>query len=308
MGSRFGWMLSGAGAGIVLLDAWQEHIDKIAGEGLRIVHERGEDVLEVTIAHFEQWTRPVDVVVVFGKAMQTEGIMRSCRDILTPDTWVITLQNGLGNLEIIERYVARDRIIVGTTTFSAELLGPGIVRAFGEGSTELMTIEPASGEGTRRLVALMNAAGLNVTVTADVMSTVWSKVALNCVLNTLCTLLHVPVGALVKYEALEEVVATIVDEVVAVAASQDVVLDRDRILATIGQQYAATVAGAHLPSMLVDLLQHRPTEVAYLTGAVVGIGRSVGLAVPANTLIQHLIRMLEVTKDARVTNLATVDR
>jgi 2-dehydropantoate 2-reductase len=306
MGSRFGSMLSGAGADVVLLDGWREHIDAIAEDGLRIVDESGERTAWLTAARFEEWRQPVDAVLVFGKAMQTEKIMQSCRGFITPDTWVITLQNGLGNLEVIERFVDRDRIIVGTTTFSAELLGPGRIRAFGAGSTELMTVEPDPTGASRELVSLMNAAGLDVTVTADVMQTVWTKVAFNSALNALCTVLGVPVGALVGYSALSEVVESIVDEVIAVAASQGIGLDRQRILGTIDRQYAPDVAGDHLPSMLVDFLHERPTEIAYLNGAVVAFANRSGVPVPNNRLIAHLVRMLEVTRQARVTDMGTI--
>jgi 2-dehydropantoate 2-reductase len=154
----------------------------------------------------------------------------------------------------------------------------------------------------------MNAAGLNTTATSDVMATIWTKVAFNCVLNPLCTLLHVPVGALAGYAEMSELVDVIVGEVVKVAASDGARIDQESIVHSIEAQYDPAVAKDHLPSMLVDELLGRPTEIAYLNGAVVQIGERHGVDAPTNRLIFQLVRLLEATRPDRVTNIADLRR
>jgi 2-dehydropantoate 2-reductase len=304
MGCRFGWMLHRAGVDVVLLDGWREHVEAINDGGLTIVDRDGAHVVRLPARPLsDSGSEHVDVVLVFGKAMQTPEIMATCREALAPQTWVMTLQNGLGNIEVIERFVPRRRILAGTTTFSAELLAPGRVRAIGTGTTELMSLD-ADASGFSEIVDVMSRAGLNVRVSGDVMATIWMKVAFNSVLNALCALLRVPVGALPTYADLAEVVAPIVDEVVAVAGAEGVILDRGVILRKIEQQYDPAAASDHLPSMLLDILQGREIEVEHLNGAVVRIADRDGIAVPYNSLIRHLLLMSQATRQARVEGVA----
>lgn len=302
MGCRLGWMLDRAGARVVLLDGWREHVEAINRDGL-VVHDAGAAHVVRLEARAFPLTEPVDLLVVFSKAMHTAQTMAACQGALRPDTWVMTLQNGLGNVQAIERHVAHDRIIVGTTTSTAELVGPGRVRALGAGSTELMALDPEAGGAIAEILDLLADAGLDVHVGDDVMGTVWAKVAFNAALNALCAVLRVPVGALPRYAELTTVVAAIVDEVVAVAAADGVRLDRERVLARIERQYDPAVASDHLPSMLLDVLRGQETEVDQLNGAVVRIADEAGLAVPCNRLMAHLLRMTHATRDVRVSDL-----
>jgi 2-dehydropantoate 2-reductase len=308
MGCRFGWRLASAGADVVLLDGWAEHVAAINDGGLRVVDEDREHTAQIPAAILGNRVEPVDLVLVFGKAMDTERIARACARLLTPETCVMTLQNGLGNIEVLKAHLESSALIAGTTTFSAELLGPGRIRALGSASTEIMALGDRAADALPTVAALMNAGGLNTRMSGDVMTTIWTKVAFNCVLNSTCTLLHVPVGALARYAQLEDVFNPIVEEVAAVAACEGVVIDRRRIMADIEAQYEPGAAEHHLPSMLVDELLGRPTEIEHLNGEVVRIAERHGVPVPTNRLIAHLVRLLQTTRDHRVTSVADIHR
>ncbi len=311
MGCRFGWMLHRAGHDVVLVDGWAEQVAAINQRGLTVDDEDGRHVAVLPALRFGARGLGVpaaDLVIVFGKAMQTERIAADSLPLFGPRTWVITLQNGHGNIEVLQRHVAAGRLLAGVTTLATELLGPGHIRALGSGETLL---GPVHGDATAAaelvaVAAALDGAGLRVTVTADVLPGVWTKVAFNAVLNPLCALLSVPVGGLAAYpaQALGEMVAGIVDEAVAVAAAEGVRLDRERVIGLINEQFDPAMAGHHRPSMLQDLLNGRATEIGHLNGEIARRGARHGIPTPHNWLLLHLVRMLAATRPWRVATVA----
>ncbi|MCL2584358.1 MAG: 2-dehydropantoate 2-reductase [Streptosporangiales bacterium] len=305
MGCRFGGLLAEAGQDVLLLDGWAEHVDAINFSGLRITDERGSRVVRVAAKAFPAVTADrADLVIVFGKAAQTASLAEAATAAIGRDTLLLTLQNGLGNLEILGRYVPADRLLAGTTTLGTELLGPGHVRALGSGETVFGALEAG---GRRREVARVRqalaAAGIAVRMTADPRATVWSKVAFNCVMNSLCSLASIPVSALARYDRFDELAGSVLDEIVAVAAAEGVAVDSAGVLALMRAQFAPSASGDHLASTLQDLMRGRPTEIAYLNGAVAARAAEHGIPAPVNETITRLIALLEATWPARVTSL-----
>jgi 2-dehydropantoate 2-reductase len=140
-------------------------------------------------------------------------------------------------------------------------------------------------------------------MTADPRATVWSKVAFNCVMNSLCSLASIPVSALARYDRFDELAGSVLDEIVAVAAAEGVAVDSAGVLALMRAQFAPSASGDHLASTLQDLMRGRPTEIAYLNGAVAARAAEHGIPAPVNETITRLIALLEATWPARVTSL-----
>jgi 2-dehydropantoate 2-reductase len=300
MGCRFGGVLSEAGHDVLLLDGWREHVDAINANGLQITGERGTRTVPVTARLFPA-ADPADLVIVFCKATTTAEVAAAAAPAIGPRTLVLTLQNGLGNIEALLEHVPRRRILAGTTTLGTELLGPGHIRALGSGETVLGALTPGS-DSPERTVAALASAGILARVTHDALGAIWSKVAFNCVLNSLCAIASIPVSALALYDGFESLAGSILDEVAAVAVASDgVTVDADAALALMRAQFSPSASGDHLASTLQDLINGRPTEIAHLNGAVAERATAHGLAAPANALITHLVRLLEATRDRRVT-------
>lgn len=305
MGCRFGGLLAEAGQDVLLLDGWAEHVSAISAEGLRITDSRGSRIVRIEAKAFPAVSGDrADLVIVFGKATQTASLASASSAAIGPDTLVLTLQNGLGNLEALGDYVPPDRLLAGTTTLGTELLGPGHIRALGSGETVFGPLEA----GRRREVAKarqsLAAAGIAVRVTADPRAMIWSKVAFNCVMNTLCSLASIPVSALARYDGFEELARSVLDEIVAVAAASDgVTVDADDVVALMKAQFSPSASGDHLASTLQDLMRGRPTEIAHLNGAVAARAADHGIPAPVNATITRLIGLLEATWPTRVASL-----
>lgn len=302
MGCRFGAALAEAGHDVVLFDGWDEHRDAINAGGLKITDERGTRVVRVPARPFPAKGR-TDLVILFGKATQTAEIARGCADPFGMDCMVLTLQNGLGNIEILRDHVTPERLLAGTTTLGTELLGPGHIRALGFGETVFGPLAPGRKRETARIRQALAGAGLAVRACSDPLAAIWAKVAFNCVMNSLCAIGSIPVSALSRFDGFDSLAESILSEIAEVAAADGVTVDTSSVLAVMKAQFAPSASGGHLASTLQDLMNGRPTEVAHLNGAVAARAAAHGIPAPANALITQLIGLLEATWPHRVHTL-----
>ena len=302
MGCRFGGALYAAGHDVLLLDGWQEHVAAINANGLRIDDAAGSRVVRVPAVNFPA-DQPAELVVVFAKATQTATVAAAAAAAIGPDTLVLTLQNGLGNIEVLSSYVSGARLLAGTTTLGTELLGPGHIRALGSGETVLGALQLGPSHHAERMGLTLAAAGLPTRVADDVLRVVWAKVAFNCVMNSLCAIASIPVSALARYDGFDALAGSILREVAAVAAAEGVAVDTEAALRLMKAQFDPAASGDHLASTLQDLMNGRPTEIAHLNGAIASRAATHGIDAPANTLITQLIGLLEATWPRRVNRL-----
>jgi 2-dehydropantoate 2-reductase len=302
MGCRFGAALALAGHDVLLLDGWREHVEAISARGLHVTDEHGTRIVPVEASLFPATADPADLLIVFAKATATARIAAAASGAIGPRTLVLTLQNGLGNIEALASHVPRDRLLAGTTTLGTELLAPGHIRALGSGETVLGGL--GSFPPAERVVAVLATAGIRARAEPDPLAVIWAKVAFNCVLNSLTAIASIPVSALARYPGFDELAGTIVSEVAAVAAAEGVRLDADAALALMKAQFDPAASGSHLASTLQDLLAGRPTEIDHLNGAVASRAQAHGLAAPANNLITQLVHLLEATRPDRVTSVS----
>ena len=304
MGCRFGAALQNAGHEVQLVDPWVDHVAAITRQGgLLVEDESSGRLVELTANLPADSTSSPELILVFGKAMQTASLIGSVRHLITDSTVVLTLQNGLGNIEAIAEFVPVDRIVAGVTTLGTELLGPGRIRSLGDGDTHVMQADGQQGSTVGTVLAAFDGSPIKVDVSPDVQTMIWSKVAFNSVLNTLCSLMYAPVSALPAYPEFWTVAGGIIDEIVQVATAENVTVDGAKVRETIAGATDPEMSGHHLPSMLQDLINRRPTEIEHLNGEIVRRGREHGIPTPHNELIWHLIRMAEATRDQRISEL-----
>jgi len=310
MGCRFGAALFAAGHEVLLLDGWAEHVAAINAAGLRVTDQTGTRVHSVPAALFPA-VDPADLVIVFAKATATAAVADASAGAIGPATLVLTLQNGLGNIEALLAHVPASRLLAGTTTLGTELLGPGRIRALGSGETVLGPLpgEPSSGgpaaEGAGRVRAALCDAGMSVRVSPNALEVIWAKVAFNCVMNSLCSIASIPVSALARYAGFDALASSILDEIAAVALAEGVTVDTSAALRLMKAQFDPSASGDHLASMLQDLMNGRPTEIAHLNGAIADRAARHGLDAPVNRLITQLVSLLESTWPGRVNALHT---
>lgn len=330
MGCRFGAALFEAGHRVTLLDGWREHVTAINEVGLRVTDATGTRTLAVPAVLIPAPSRPApapsrpapdptrpapdlaeatgvaDLVVVFAKATGTAAVAAAAAGAIGPSTLVLTLQNGLGNIEALLARVPADRLLAGTTTLGTELLGPGHIRALGTGETVLGPLPGAFGvpiEAAELIAATLAEAGIWARTSPNALEVIWAKVAFNCVMNSLCSIASIPVSALARYDGFDALAGSILDEVAAVAQAEGVTVDTTAALRLMHAQFDPSASGDHLASMLQDLMNGRRTENAHLNGAIAERAAARGIDAPVNAAISRLVGLLEATWTGRVNRL-----
>ncbi len=303
MGCRYGAALFEAGHEVLLLDGWAEHVSAINSAGLRVTDEAGTRVLPVAAALFPAAADPADLVIVFCKATATEAVAAAAAGAIGPGTLLLTLQNGLGNIEALRSHAPAERLLAGVSMLGTELVAPGQITALGSGETLFGPVVPGGAAAAARVGKVLADARLVTHVTDDALGVIWAKVAFNCVMNTVCSIGSIPVSALARYDGFDELAMSILGEIEAVARAEGVTVDTAAALRTMKAQFDPSASGSHLASMLQDLMNGRRTEIAQLNGAIAERAGKHGIEAPANALIARLIALLEATWSRRVTAL-----
>jgi 2-dehydropantoate 2-reductase len=317
MGSLLGFYLAER-AEVWLLDRWAAHVEAINAHGLRCERDGEEHVRWPSASADPAAIGPCDAVLVLVKAHATTWAGEQARALLRPEngeprtdsmaaidsqfsvprstSLAVTLQNGVGNREILAASLGEARVGQGVTSLGATLLEPGRVRHAGHGPTVFGASPDRAGAAA--LAKLFNDCGLPAELTDDLEALVWSKLVVNAGINALTALLRVPNGALAHTSEARALLALAVAEAAAVAAARDIRLPYADPLAHVLQVAQAT--GANRSSMLQDVLRGSPTEIATINGAVVREGARLGVATPANTLLTELVAALDATASQRV--------
>lgn len=295
LGSVIGFHLAPV-ISITLVDPWAEHVSTINATGLRCALD-GDEITRSILATIDPASvEPVDVALVTVKAAQTVWAAETAAQILKPGGVAYTLQNGLGNAEVLSRRLGTLRVGQAVTTLGATLLGPGRVRLAGRGPTTFGVAPSLS--IAYALADTFRTAGLPAGVTTNLDSLVWGKLIVNVGINALTAILRVPNGALASVPAASALVRQAVEEAVAVARAAGITLAlADPVAETLA---VAQATAANRSSMLQDILRGAPTEIDTINGAIVREGRRLGVPTPFNELLCDLVKALEATAPLRV--------
>jgi 2-dehydropantoate 2-reductase len=329
LGSLIAFYLS-AQADVWLLSRRQEQIDAINRSGLRCELNGLTNIRRPHAAAEPDTIGPCDVVLVLTKSYATGWAAEQAPRLLKPSTpgqgdretrrqgdgdspclpfslspylpislshtLVVTLQNGLGNRELLAAALGDTYVGQGVTALGATLLGLGRVRQAGQGTTVFGSAPDRAGMAT--LVDLFNACGLQAELGDDLDGLVWGKLVVNAGINALTALLRVPNGALADNADARALLAGAVAEAAAVAQARGTLLPY-------GDPLAHTLAVAHSTSanhssMLQDILRGSPTEIDAINGAVAREGLRLGVPTPINSMLMALVRALEDTTETRI--------
>jgi 2-dehydropantoate 2-reductase len=307
MGSLFGAYLCPC-ADVTLLGEWPEQLVALREDGLRLEMADGR----ITFCHpyatndLSQ-VPPVDLALILVKSPKTESAANVARQLLKQKGLVLTLQNGLGNLEKLTAVLGADRVALGVTSAGATMVGAGHVRVAGLGHTYLAG-QPDTAVTLAQVAALFQRAGFPTELTDNPDSLVWGKLAVNAGINPLTALLRVPNGYLAEHMATRKIMAEAAYEVAAVAQALGITLPYSDAAQRILEVAQATATNHS--SMLQDVLRQVPTEIEAISGAVVSYGRALHIPTPVNQMLLEQIRKLErgdwnleIDREAIISNL-----
>ena len=241
---------------------------------------------------------PCDLAIVLVKSYRTAQAGQQVARLLARGGLVLSLQNGLGNVEILAAQIADSaaQVTQGISLLGASLTRPGQVVIGGLGSTTLGTtpvLTMAHRQTLEWLKQAMTPAGAVVNITDNAQSIIWGKLVVNCAVNPIAALLDVTNGTLLEYEATRQLLTQVALEVAAVARAAHIPLPFPDIEAPAQAMRAAQINADNICSMVQDLRRHRPTEIEAINGAVVREAARLGLDVPVNRTLTELIRVRE---------------
>ena len=275
---------------VVAYDLSAAHVDAINANGLRL--SGAGDVLGKPRATTDAAEiGPCDFGIVATKAMHTEAAIAATAGAFA-DGSVATIQNGIGNEEVLARHV--ERVIRGTTFPAGKIVEPGHVQWDVKGDTTLGPFEPSPAPlaDVERLADACTRAGMPTHAVADARGPQWRKVIFNAATNPIGALTGLTHGRVCERPDLRALVSGLVSEGKAVASVQGIELDSDPE-DLVDHAARPEVGYNHKASMLQDVEARRTTEVDYLNGGIVSFGREHGVATPLNEAIWALVKGVE---------------
>ncbi len=281
MAGLFGGRLA-SHANVTLLGSWAEGLQALRAGGI-LLHEN-DDITqaEVQVAEDPLECTGATRALVLVKSWQTKTAAKILATCLAPDGVAMTLQNGLGNIELLEEAIGPERAALGVTTCGAALLGPGEVRAGGSGPTYVAS-HPRLGS----MVELLKTAGFEVHTAQDLEGLLWGKLAVNAGINALTALLEIRNGELLARPDARALMNEAAMETARVAEAKGIKLPYDDPVAQVEQVAERTAENES--SMFQDIRRGAPTEVNAINGAVVREGERINLPTPINRVLWHLV-------------------
>jgi len=291
MGSAFGGKLTEAGNEVWLIDVWKEHVDKMTRKGLHIEGVGGDRVVKVRATTDHSQPGPVELVIVFTKSADTKTAALQSLPLKAENTLYLTIQNGLGNREIIASVVGNNRVLSGVTFDSANLLETGHVKHTSTGRTVIGEIDGTISQRAEKIAEVFRKAGFDMQVSTNALSEVWGKLLVNCVTSPIAVLTQETIGGLIDYPSGREWMRLVGEEVASVAQALSIRLPYENVMDKLLKNSQA--AGAAKPSMRQDVEKGRWTEIDFINGAVVREGKRVGVPTPHNLALTLMIRMID---------------
>jgi 2-dehydropantoate 2-reductase len=292
MGSIYAGLLGDAGNEVWAIDRWEEHVTAIRERGLRVEGASGDRVVRVHATVDPTDVGVVDLVVIATKAMHVRAAAEAARPLVGPDTVVLPIQNGLGSGETTAEILGEDRVVLGVVGgFGASIVEPGHVHHHG---FELVRLGERRGPVTarvERIADVWRAAGFTVRTYDDVDQLVWEKLVCNVCFSGTCTVLGATIGEVMGDADAWSVASRCASEAYEVAVARGIALSFSDPVA-----YAAAFGGRiqdARPSMLLDRLAGRPSEIDAINGAIPPRAAAAGLRAPTNETITALVKALE---------------
>ncbi|MFH2039319.1 MAG: 2-dehydropantoate 2-reductase [Chloroflexota bacterium] len=289
MATLFAARLSASGVLVKMIGSWQEGLTALARHGAVLVNQQG-DQHAYPVQILESSSKPEKLLhaLVLVKSWQTTRVASQLPALLHQQGLVLTLQNGLGNRDILAEFLGTDRVAQGVTTLGGTLLGPGRVQQVGEGELALEAhpkLEP--------LTELLIGAGFQIKFVSDSESLIWGKLVINSAINPLSALLRLTNGELLEHPTRRLLLADLVRESAAVATANGIRLPySDPVIAA---EDVARRTSSNRSSMLQDVERGAPTEIDAISGAIVALGKSLGVPTPYNASMVRLVQAINPT-------------
>lgn len=293
MGSIYAGLLADAGNEVWAIDTWQDHLHAIAQQGLRVEGASGDRrVHGIRTATEVAEAGACDLYIIATKASAVGAAAQAISPVLHPGALVLTIQNGLGSDQRLARFMPMDQVLLGVADgFGAAMRGPGHVH---HSAMKLIRLGEMAGGRTERLgrvTQVWQTAGFNARAFEDIHQLIWEKFVCNVTFSAPCTVFQCTLGELMGNPVWWDIATGCAREAFACGLAQGIRFEFDEVVPYV-TRFGQVMPQAR-PSMLLDHLARRVSEIDAINGMVPVLGRELGIATPYNDTLTALVRRRE---------------
>lgn len=290
IGCLFAGLLSEGGHDVCLVDRRPDRAALITREGLTI--EKNGETRQINLRAYSHPADigPVELIILCVKAHETAGAIPSVSALSAPQTNVLSLQNGIGNMEAIKRIVASSNLFAGVTTHGATVIGLNYLRHAGAGLTVVGPLADNQA-GAERLAGILTSSGIETQSTPDTLSMLWSKLVINAAICPVSVLAGLSNGQIAKNDKWRALLCKAAEEGGKIAAAKGIKLmfaDPAKAVLEVCEKTASNIS-----SMLQDVRRGRKTEITAINGVIISTAAELGLDASTNAMLCQSVVDLE---------------
>lgn len=296
VGSYYGAVLARAGADVTLIGRAQ-HVEAIVRNGLRLETAEGTQTIAVSAAADPAAVRDARWILFCVKSIDTEDAARAIAPHLAGDAVVLSLQNGVDNIERMRSHIDK-RLIPAVVYVAAAITAPGCVRHGGRG--DLIIGEPQQPPGQNDVGAELveiawrfGKAGIPVRISDNVEGELWAKLVMNCAYNAISALIPVNYGRLIARPEARSLMRDVVEEIQQVAAAKRIRIPGENLVESVYR--LADAMPSATSSTAQDIARGKRTEIDHLNGYIARQGEILGLPTAVNRTLHALVKLLETS-------------
>jgi 2-dehydropantoate 2-reductase len=289
VGGYFGGLLARAGYDIHFV-ARGKHRQAILEEGLQVISGQGSFRVMIHVTSEPDEIGPVDVLLFCVKSYETLDAVRLVTSMVEDETVILSLQNGIDNLDILVEHFGEDRVMGGTAFIESSIASAGVIAHSGKPGR--IVFGELSGERTPRaekILTSLQQAGIDAELSTSIGEVLWSKFLFICAVHGVSTLSRSPLGLVLSNPETRELMIGVMREVEVLARRRGVTLPENVISDAIA--LAESYNKKFKCSMLRDLEWKRPMEIEDLNGMVVKLGKELGVTTPLNQAIYACLKL-----------------
>ena len=259
---------------IWLLDKSKENALKLKQQGIIVEGISGNWGAHPEVTADVKEIEKADLIIISVKSYNTKEAIIHSRPLVGENTRILTLQNGIGNVEIITEVVGQELVIGGVTNLAATLINVGHIKHAGKGETVIGRIDGKIPVEMRSIREIFNKAGLETRISRDIKGLLWSKLIINAGINALTAITRLKNGKLIEFASTRRILQEAVTEATRIAKRKRIKLIYDDPLAKVEAVCEATAT--NLSSMLQDVLRKKRTEIDFINGVIVRQAQELG--------------------------------
>ncbi len=284
-------LLSKSKEDIWLLDKTPERAARLKKIGVKIEGLNSIKITAPKVVADPLEVSDADLWIICVKSYDTKNVVKILSGHVRPESFVFSIQNGIGNAELLCEQFGVQKVFAGSTNMGATTVDDGVVNHAGDGETIVGRLDGVMGVELKDLRELFQKSKLSIKISRDIQSVLWSNLVINVGINALSALTRLPNGRIIEFEGSRRILKDAITEAYRVAKRKRIKLLYDDPVSKAEAVCEATAENTS--SMLADVLNKKRTEIDFLNGVIVRQAESLGIKTPVNSMLVDLIRTIE---------------